>query len=46
MGLNCLEETISLNPNAPYIVGVAGWHMALYREWERRLKLLKKGINI
>ncbi|MGB5746264.1 MAG: hypothetical protein WBM69_04735, partial [Desulfobacterales bacterium] len=23
-------ETIALNPNSPYIVGVAGWHMMLY----------------
>jgi len=45
MELNCLEKTISLNPNAPYIVGVAGWHMAIYGEWERGLKLLKKGIT-
>jgi len=37
------EETISLNPNSPYIVGVAGWHMALYGEWDRGLTLLKRG---
>jgi adenylate cyclase len=29
------EETIALNPNSPYIVGVAGWHMTLYGEWDR-----------
>ena len=40
------EETISLNPNAPYIVGVAGWHMALYGEWDRGLDLLKKGMKL
>jgi len=40
------EETISLNPNSPYIVGVAGWHMALYGEWDRGLTLLKKGIKL
>ena len=27
-------------------MGVAGWHMALYGEWERGLKLLKKGIKL
>ena len=40
------EETISLNPNSPYIVGVAGWHMALYGEWDRGLTLLKKGTKL
>jgi adenylate cyclase len=44
--LKNVEETISLNPNAPYIVGVAGWHMALYGEWERGLSLLKKGMRL
>ena len=40
------EATISLNPNSPYIVGVAGWHMMLFGEWEHGLKLLKKGIKL
>jgi adenylate cyclase len=40
------EETISLNPNAPYIVGVAGWHMSLFGEWNRGLALLEKGIEL
>jgi len=40
------EETIALNPNSPYIVGVAGWHMMLYGEWERGLALLKKGMKL
>jgi adenylate cyclase len=40
------EETIALNPNAPYIVGVAGWHMTLFGEWNRGLLLLKKGIKL
>ncbi len=44
--LKHVEETIALNPNAPYIVGVAGWHMALYGEWERGLALLKKGMKL
>jgi len=44
--LKNVEETLFLNPNAPYIVGVAGWHMALYGEWERGLTLLKKGIRL
>jgi len=41
-----VEETIALNPNAPYIVGVAGWHLALYGEWDRGLNLLKKGVKL
>jgi adenylate cyclase len=40
------EDSIALNPNSPYIVGVAGWHMALFGEWDRGLKLLKKGIKL
>ena len=44
--LQHLEQTIALNPNAPYIVGVAGWHMMLYGEWERGLALLKKGMKL
>ena len=44
--LKHVEETISLNPNSPYIVGVAGWHMALYGEWDRGLTLLKKGMKL
>jgi adenylate cyclase len=44
--LKNVEETISLNPNAPYIVGVSGWHMALYGEWERGLGLLKRGMRL
>jgi adenylate cyclase len=40
------EETIALNPNAPYIVGVAGWHMTLYGEWDRGLALLQKGMKL
>ncbi len=44
--LKSVEKTISLNPNAPYIIGVAGWHMALYGEWERGLNFLKQGIKL
>ena len=44
--LKHVEETIALNPNSPYVVGVAGWHMALYGEWERGLALLKKGMKL
>jgi adenylate cyclase len=40
------EQTIVLNPNSPYIVGVAGWHMALYGEWDRGLSLLRKGMKL
>jgi adenylate cyclase len=40
------EQTIALNPNSPYFVGVGGWHMALYGEWERGLILLEKGMKL
>jgi adenylate cyclase len=41
--LKHVDETIALNPNAPYIIGVAGWHLALYGEWDRGLTLLQRG---
>ena len=44
--LQHLDLTLSLNPNSPYIVGVAGWHLVLYGEYERGLGLLKKGIQL
>jgi adenylate cyclase len=44
--LQHVEETLALNPNSPYVVGVAGWHMALYGEWDRGLSLLKKGMKL
>jgi len=44
--LKYVEQTIALNPNSPYVVGVAGWHMALYGEWDRGLTLLKRGIKL
>jgi len=44
--LKHVEETIALNPNSPYIVGVAGWHMVLYGEWDRGLRLVKKGMQL
>ena len=40
------EETIALNPNSPYVVAVAGWHMVLFGEWDRGLALLKKGMKL
>jgi adenylate cyclase len=40
------EQTIALNPNSPYVVGVAGWHMMLFGEWERGLSLLEKGMKL
>jgi len=39
-------ETIALNPNSPYIIGVAGWHMMLSGEWDRGHALLKKGMAL
>jgi len=44
--LQHVEQTLALNPNAPYVVGVAGWHMALYGEWDHGLTLLKKGMKL
>jgi len=44
--LKYVDQTIALNPNSPYIIGVAGWHLALYGEWERGLALLRKGIKL
>ena len=44
--LETIEKTIALNPNSPYIVGVAGWHMALYGEWDRGLALMEKGMRL
>ena len=44
--LQQVEETIALNPNSPYVVGVAGWHMMLYGVWDRGLTLLKKGMKL
>ena len=44
--LKHVHKTIALNPNAPYIIGVAGWHMALFGEWDRGLVLLKKGMKL
>ena len=44
--LKNVEQTIALNPNSPYFVGVAGWHMALCGEWERGLTLMEKGMKL
>jgi adenylate cyclase len=46
MFLRSVTETVALNPNAPYIVGVAGWHLCLYGEWERGRALLAKGMAL
>ena len=46
MFLRHVDLTIALNPNSPYIVGVAGWHLMLYGEWERGLALLRKGMKL
>lgn len=40
------EKTIALNPNSPYIVGVAGWHMLLFGEWDQGLALLEEGMKL
>jgi adenylate cyclase len=43
--LKHVKQTMALNPNAPYVVGVAGWHLALLGDWEQGLSLLKKGME-
>jgi adenylate cyclase len=43
--MQSVKETIALNPNSPYIVGVAGWHMIMFGEWEQGLALLQKGMK-
>jgi adenylate cyclase len=44
--LETVEKSIALNPNSPYIVGVSGWHIALFGEWDRGLELLKRGMKL
>ncbi|MGD8775532.1 MAG: hypothetical protein PVF76_16820 [Syntrophobacterales bacterium] len=44
--LKHVKQTIALNPNSPYVVGVSGWHLVLYGEWERGLALLEKGMKL
>jgi adenylate cyclase len=44
--LKHVEQTIALNPNSPYFVGVAGWHLALYGDWEQGLTLMEKGMKL
>lgn len=41
-----VDLTIALNPNSPYIIGVAGWHLMLYGEWERGLLFLRQGMQL
>ena len=40
------EIALSLNPNAPALIGFLGWLLALYGEWERGLAILEKGIAL
>jgi adenylate cyclase len=44
--LKHVDQTIALNPNSPYIIGVAGWHLSLFGEWESGLALLRKGMQL
>ncbi|MBW2633581.1 MAG: hypothetical protein JRE14_05545, partial [Deltaproteobacteria bacterium] len=41
-----VEETLDLNPNSAYVVGVAGWHMSLFGEWHQGIALLEKGMKL
>jgi adenylate cyclase len=40
------EIALSLNPNAPALIGFLGWLLALYGEWEKGLAILAKGIEL
>jgi adenylate cyclase len=40
------EVALTLNPNAPTIIGFLGWLLALYGQWERGLTILEKGIKL
>ena len=40
------ETALSLNPNAPAVIGFLGWLLALYGEWERGLAILEKGMDL
>jgi adenylate cyclase len=44
--LRYVDQTIALNPNSPYFVGVAGWHLILYGQWQRGLDLISKGMQL
>ena len=44
--LKQVEQTIALNPNSPYFIGVAGWHLMLLGEWERGLPLMEEGMRL
>ena len=41
-----IEIALSLNPNAPAMIGFLGWLLALYGEWEQGLALLDKGVKL
>jgi len=42
--LESLEKVLSLNPNAAFFVGAAGWLMALVGEWDRGLAILHESL--
>jgi len=44
--LKHVEQTLALNPNSPYITGVAGWHLMLFGQWKRGLALMEKGMKL
>ena len=41
-----LNKALHSTPTPHTSSGVAGWHMALYGEWDRGLTLLKKGMKL
>ena len=44
--LKQVEQTLALNPNSPYFLGVAGWHTMLLGEWGRGLVLMQEGMKL
>jgi adenylate cyclase len=44
--LRQVEQTLSLNPNSPYFIGVTGWHSMLLGEWERGLALMERAMKL
>ena len=44
--LKQVEQTLALNPNSPYFLGVAGWHTMLLGEWDRGLVLMQEGMKL
>jgi hypothetical protein len=40
-----MDKTLALNPNSPFIIGVIGFFICLYGQWERGKALLDQALN-